>query len=395
MTATDPLRIYDDYQDCFAMESDIPTALHSINESKMSAIARQALQRENFRIQGWRARKLGGGVGNLASLGLYRFEGIGVDRNEWCDWSIILIIIHSPRNFGHMNFGEGVDPAQWNYWKRELLLYQSGLLESLPEGLLAPQCYAAEEIQGNLGGIWLEDITDSFSGDWPLYRYALTARHLGRLNGAYISRRQLPSFPWLSTGRTRQWLSAFPWQDFPWEHPRVCQQFPSPGTNSFRRMLQDHPRFLARLDQLPHTLSHGDTYPTNFKSRRLNRNQEQTVAMDWALAGIEPIGADLGQLVFGTSRKLRGYKLHDISQMLFTSYLNGLQDSGCRIDPQLVRFGYVTSAAFRVGLFKLVSLNGELTQEDDSVRHTINPVIIPEPFESVMADEAYRLLDGI
>src|SRR4030067_243163 len=72
MTATGPLRIYDDYQDCFAMESDIPTALHSINESKMSAIARQALQRENLRLPGWRARQRGGGIGNLASLGLYR-----------------------------------------------------------------------------------------------------------------------------------------------------------------------------------------------------------------------------------------------------------------------------------------------------------------------------------
>src|SRR4030065_518710 len=139
--------------DIYTMESDIPAASRSINESKMSAIARQALNREKFRIQAWRARKLGGGVGNPVSLGLYRFDGTGVDRTEWLDWSIILKIIQSPANLGLENFGEGEDPSHWNYWKRELLLYQSGWLETLPEGIAAPRCYGAEEIQGNIAWV--------------------------------------------------------------------------------------------------------------------------------------------------------------------------------------------------------------------------------------------------
>jgi hypothetical protein len=395
MTAPDPVRINFDYQGCFALESDVPAVLRSINESKMSAIARQSLKRNNFRIQGWRARKLGGGIGNPVSVGLYRFEGIGVDRSEWLDWSIILKVIQSPANLGLVNMGEGDDQTHWNYWKRELRLYQSGWLDTLPEGITSPRCYDAVELPGNIAGLWLEDISDTFSDTWPLYRYALTARHLGRLNGIFISRRELPNFPWLSRERNRQWLNMIPWQDFPWDHPRVVQSFPHKDENIFRSMLCDHKLFLDKLDQLPRTISHGDTFPTNFRSRRVYRGQEQTVAIDWALAGIAPIGDDLGQLVYGTSMNLKGYKLQDISQMLFTSYMNGLQDSGCRIDPQIVKFGYVASAAFRVGLFKLYMMREELDKEDHTPHYGAASPIVSDQYETVMADEAYRLLESI
>jgi hypothetical protein len=393
MNVPDTVRIYEDYHGCFALESNMPSALRSINESKMSTIVRQALNRNNFRIQGWRVRKLEGLLGNPVSLGTYRFDGVGSDRNEWLDWSVILKVIQSPANLGYENYGEGEDQSHWNYWKRELLLYQSHWLESLPEGIRAPVCYDAVEIPGNIGGIWLEDVKDTFSGTWPLHRYALAARHLGRLNGIYISRRELPSFPWLSRNRTCQWLKTIPWKDFPWDHPLVWQQFPNPGVDTFRSMLDESERFLARLEQLPKTISHGDTNPINFISRHLPRSQEQTVAMNWSLAGIEPIGDDLGQLVYGTYTTLRGYKLRDIAETLFTSYVNGLQDSGCRVDTQMVRFGFVASAAFRMGLSKLVRLDGQLKREGDALPHTSNHMFFTEPFESFMASEAYRLLN--
>lgn len=395
MITPEAVHLNEDYRGCFAMERDIPTALRSINDSKLAAIVRQSLKRDSFHIQGWKARKLDGEVCNPISLGLYRFEGVGVDNGEWLDWSIILKVIQSPNNNGSSHVSEGEDPTHWNYWKRELLVYQSGWLDSLPEGISAPHCYEAVELPGNIAGMWLEDVQDSFSGNWPLYRYALTARHLGRLNGVYISRRELPSYPWFSFHRTRQWLSSIAWRDFPWEHPRVRQQFPALETNSFRQMLQEHNRFLIKLEQLPYTVSHGDTYPANFKSRRSARSQEQTVAMDWALAGIEPLGDDLGQLVYGTYMNLKGYKLHDISHTLFTSYINGLEDSGCRVDPKWVRFGYTASAAFRVGLFKLLLLRQMINKEEDYVPHIISPPVVTDSFESFMAEEAYQLLDVI
>jgi hypothetical protein len=391
----DSMRVCIDYHGCFALEKDIPAALRSINKSRLSAIVRQALKRNSFQIQGWRSRNLDGRTGNPVSLGLYRFEGVGVDHGEWIDWSVILKVIQSPANLGFTNYGEGEDPTHWNYWKRELLAYQSGWLMGLPEGISGPLCYEAVEMPGNIAGMWLEDIKDTYSGAWPLHRYALTARHLGRLNGIYISRRDLPSFTWLSKQRIRQWLNSIAWQDFPWDHPQVWQQYPNPELDSFRSMLQDNERFLAKLEQIPKTICLGETNPANFISRHSPRRQEQSVAMDWSLVGIEPLGSDLGQLVYGTYLNLKTYRLHDISETLFTSYINGLQDSGCRIDTQLVRFGYTASAAFRVGLAKLVHLGEQLNREYEYIPQSSYPSITPQPFESVMADEAYRLLDRI
>jgi hypothetical protein len=387
------LQVCIDYHDCFALENDIPATLNSINESGLSSVVRQSLKRDNFQIQGWRVRNLEGNGGNPASLGLYRFEGVGVDRSEWLDRSVILKVIQLPANQGFVKEGEGVDPTDWNYWKRGLLVYQSGWLDSLPEGITASYCYEAVEVPGNIVGMWLEDIKDSYPSGRLLHRYALTARHLGRLNGTYISCRELPSFPWLSKERTRQCLASFPWQDFPWDHPLVWQQFPDPAVDSFRSMLQDHERFLAKLDLIPKTICHGDTNPANFISRRSLRKPEQTVAMDWCLIGIEPLGDDLGQLVYGTYVNLKNYRLKDISELLFTSYINGLEDSGCRIDTQLVRFGYTASAAFRVGLSKLFRLGEQLNRENTYIPQSSYSLTPPKPIESVMADEAYRLLD--
>jgi hypothetical protein len=391
----DSIQVCIDYHGCFALENDIPAALRSINKSRLSSVVRQALNRSHFQIQGWRTRNLDGKPGNPGSLGLYRFEGVGVDRGEWLDWSVILKVIQSPANQGVVNGGEGNDPGYWNYWKRELLIYQSGWLDGLPEGIAAPHCYEAQEIPGNIAGMWLEDVIDTHSGNWPLARYALAARHLGRFNGIYISRRQPPTFAWLSKHRTRQWLSNIPWKNFPWDHPQVWQVYPNPELDSFRSLLNDHERFLVKLEQLPKTISLGDTNPVNFISRLSSRKLEQTVAMDWSLMGIEALGDDLGQLVYGTYLNLRNYRLHDISETLFTSYINGLQDSGCRIDTQLVRFGYAVSAAFRVGLSRLLHLSEQINRESDYLAQSAYPSMLPQPFESVMADEAYRMLDRI
>jgi thiamine kinase-like enzyme len=160
-------------------------------------------------------------------------------------------------------------------------------------------------------------------------------------------------------------------------------------------MLEENERFLAKLERLPKTFRHGDTYPTNFMSRSLGGNQEQTVALDWALAGIAPLGDDLGQFVFGAQTNLKEISPMDVEKALFESYLDGLRDSGCRVDPQQVRFGYTASAALRVGLFQLYLLSEELKQNQTVTEKAVEHPAKPDCFEVVMADDAYKLLDAI
>lgn len=378
------------------MENEVASLIQSFDQSALTGIARQALQRESLQVRDWQVSQLGGGVGNPVSVGLYRFAGIGQDGAELVPWSVVLKILQSPGNLGWVNMGEGKLQTHWNYWKREIFVYQSGLLETLPEGLAAPRCYGTAEQPGEIAWLWLEDIRDAYAGTWSLERYTMTARHLGRLNGMYISGHSLPAFPWLSRQRNSQWIDFMPhWQTVTWEHPRVLRRYPRLKANTFRRMLLEHERFLAKLDLLPKSVCHGDTYPTNFMSRNPSDSQEQTVALDWALMGIEPLGDDLGQLVFGAQLNLKAVKPEEVTESLFEAYLAGLQDSGCRVDPVWVRFGFAASAALRVGLFQVLLLDEELKQGELITEQRVEDDNLPACFEVTMANEAYELLEAI
>lgn len=374
---------------------DISSLHQSIEPAQLEAIVRQSLQRDAFQIQDWQVGHLGGGAGNPVSVGLYRFKGTGKEGEESRAWSVILKVLQSPANVGMVNMGEGKNQAHWNYWKRELYVYQFGLLEMLPDGMASPRCFGAVEQPGNTAWLWLEDINDSFAGAWSLERYALTARHLGRLNGMFGTLRPLPTDPWIGANLTQQWGTSFRpfWQSLSWEHPRILQRYHR--ANSFQRLLQEYERFQAKLNLLPRTICHGDTYPTNFMSRKLADGQEQTVALDWALVNIGPIGDDLGQLVFGAQTNLKEVRREDITQALFDSYIQGLQDSGCYIDPKQVRFGFTASAALRIGLYQIYLLSEELKQDREPAREVVEHSLTPNCFEVAMADEAYELLESV
>jgi hypothetical protein len=378
------------------METMNPSVLQTVDLCKLTPIIRQASGWESLQIQDWHVTQLGGGAGNPVSLGLYRIEGAGQAGDEQVPWSVILKIIQSPANIGWQNMGEGEDQSHWNYWKRELLVYQSGLFGLLPEGMVAPRCFGVEELPGDMAWLWLEDIRDSLAGAWSLERYALAARHLGRMNGMLVSDSSLPDFPWLSLQRNQQWINTIPmWQTTTWEHPLVRERYPEPDANPFRRMLLDNERFLVRLNQLPGTICHGDTYPTNFMSRQLANGEQQTVALDWALVGFQPLGDDLGQFVYGAQMNLKGSRAEDVTEELFENYLDGLRDSGCRVDPQWVRFGFVASAALRVGLFQLILLGEEMKNISQAPTASVERTSVPDCFEVTMANEAFQLLELI
>jgi hypothetical protein len=199
----------------------------------------------------------------------------------------------------------------------------------------------------------------------------------------------------LSRGRHRQWLAPPEVQRFPWDHPLVGARYPGGSANAFRRMVFDCERFLARLDQLGLTLSHGDTYPTNFMLRLLPDGGQETVALDWALVGLEPPGTDLGQLTFGAQNDLAGVRPDDVTDSLFESYLDGLRDAGCRLDPRLARFGFFASAAFRIGLFQLIMLSFQLAGSAATAEGETPAPLASEPFEVIMARRAYELLDSL
>lgn len=373
------------------MEIDETFVLQTTGLTTLTGIARRAAGRDDLELGAWRVTPMAGGLGNPVSAGLFRVAGDGRDGEELFPWSAVLKVIQSPANVGQSNIGESDDVTHWNYWRRELLLYRSGFLDSLPDGLAAPRFFGAGELPGDVAYLWLEEVADDYPDGWPLARYALAARHLGRLNGAHLGGQPWAQWPWLSRGRLWQWLAMLTeWRTLSWDHPLVSAYYPAAEAGALRRLLWGHEEFLARLDRLPQTVSHGDTYPTNFKARRPAGEAEQTVALDWALAGVCPIGYDLGSLAFGAYLNRPEEALTEIDDALFTSYLDGLRDAGCRIDAGTVRFGYTAAAALSIGTFQFWMLDMLIKQGQ-----TDPAVLARRGFEAAMAEGAWELRDAI
>ena len=146
---------------------------------------------------GWSCLPLGGGASE--GLGLYRVAGSARVSGVTHPWALVVKVGAAT---------DGADPGAWDYPAREGLAYGSGMLAALPGGLAAPRCLAVETQLDGTTRLWLEAVADAHPGPWPLDRYALAARHLGRFNGAYLAGTPLPEQPWLSRGWLRDFVAT-------------------------------------------------------------------------------------------------------------------------------------------------------------------------------------------
>jgi len=155
-----------------------------IDQSLLTGLVRQVTRRDAVELLEWRCHHIQGTHNSVATGGVYRVSGAADDRGERLSWSMVLKLVRAPIG--------GDSPADWNYWRREVLAYQSGMLEHLPGGLAAPRLLAVAEYPGEAAGLWLEDLDDDYGPDWPLSSYGAAARCLGRFNGAYLAGQPIP-----------------------------------------------------------------------------------------------------------------------------------------------------------------------------------------------------------
>jgi hypothetical protein len=89
------------------------------------------------------------------------------------------------------------------------------------------------------------------------------------------------------------------------------------------------------------------------------------------------VGEELAQLTAGALDSADAAEAQDVDEVLFAGYVDGLRDSGWRGDAHAVRFGYVASAALRIGLWLLWLLNRAF-EESGAIEHQDAP---GEPIE--------------
>ncbi|HEX6291083.1 MAG TPA: phosphotransferase [Herpetosiphonaceae bacterium] len=315
----------------------------------VTTIVRQATHRDRLVLDAWRVEPVDYLNLNPAYRALYRVSGTAHDRGTPVPWSLILKTFKAP------TADASDDPGQPFYWKREPLAYQSGLLPTMAAGLAAPASFGITERPDREIWLWLEDLGTADDSPWPLSRYGLAARHMGAFGGISAAHHPDTSVPWLSRGMIKAWIadseSLIERVQRPgvWEHSLLRAAFPTPPAEEIVRLWNEHDRLCAALERLPGTLCHHDLWRKNVFSRQTADGHEQTVAIDWEVAGWGALGEDVGNL-FGVS--LLNFDVEvdqavELEALIFHEYLAGLREAGWDGDVQAVRAAFVTAAALR------------------------------------------------
>jgi len=318
---------------------EIKKRLDAVDRATLTPLVRRILENENAKVMNWRYQPVEGGFGH--AYGVYRFQGEAQAEDETLDWSLILKVTGPATG--------SQEPAAWNYWKREVLVYQSGLLNDLPGDLVAPRCIGVVEYPGQEFWLWLEDVVES-EKVWSLERYGLAARHLGQFNGAYLVGKPIPKVPWLSTGQLRQRLAmAEPGiVELPQKsrHPQFEGLLPDDSLERSLTLWTERQRFLALLDRLPRSLCHHDAFRRNLIARNGRDGRTQTVAIDWTEMGTGGLGEEIASFFHGLRFVAIDIdRIADLDALIFAGYVDGLRDAGWQGDSRLARFGYAATAA--------------------------------------------------
>lgn len=252
-----------------ATEAAEQTLLAAIDRNTLTPLVRSAVNSETVEVIDWDVEQLHGGFG-LASA-IYRVAGQARDRDRDPDndrvrivpWSLILKAVYPVQG--------NTQVTDSHYYKREVRAYQSGWLDDLPGGLVAPRCFGAVEHPDGACSLWLEEVSDDIGPRWPLEHYGMVARHVGQFNGACLVNGELPSWQWLSSGWLRGFIavseSTIPLLRASLDHPLVRRWQPGNAIDRFFHLWEERGRFFDALDRLPQTLCHLDLFRRNLFAR--------------------------------------------------------------------------------------------------------------------------------
>jgi ketosteroid isomerase-like protein len=388
------------------MVEDFATRLAAVDQRMLAPLVAQALDKPEVELLNWGYEFLNGGFGHWAGVcGIYRFSGMAHAGAELLPWTLVLKAL--ARTSGA---NSSPDPAAWYYWKREVLVYQSGLLANLPRELTAPRCFGVVEQPGKEIWLWLEAIREETGRVWPLERYNIAARHLGQFNGAYLAGRPQPAQPWLTQGRWHDWESmAEPYFNdlHTWcQHPSAQRMLPEASIQGMLALWAKRNQLLHTLAQLPRCFCHRDAFRRNLMARQSANGDPQTVAIDWAFAGSGAVGEEVATLVRGSLIFLEVpiTQVQALDATIFAGYLAGLHAAGWQADPKLVRLGYTISMALMGMEHVCLDLQGmhsdmSLDVVERIFGHSIDKIEAQHAgffrFTLDRADEAEGLLRGI
>jgi hypothetical protein len=327
----------------------------------------------------------------------------GMARADGCEdlpWSVFLKVPNATHTHRDALYRE---PFQ-----REVLLYESGLLDDLPGGIVAPRLLGVTRRADDQPCMWLQDVTGLPALQWPLERFGHLARQFGRMQGAFLASGPPPDLPWLETGH---WLrgrflagapaAAETWERFS-EHPLTRQLYQSNLGRRLTDLWERREKFLRALEAMPSSLCHGDFNYTNLFAPQEGDVDQRSFVVDWQYAGWRQIGSDITGLIADCSVAVARRKAAEPEEFLalvLPAWLEGLREAGWHGDPDVPRFSCLARLAVPWTFCLLQGLNGgvlsrPITPETKAdLEQKVEKYVRNQRFLLSVADEAWRILD--
>jgi hypothetical protein len=332
-----------------------------ISVEQLRPVVGRALGSPNATPLVWSCVPLGADLVNPITAGLFRVTGTAqVDTAQVRPWQVILKVSHHPDFAGTpLEHGYAEHPADWSYWRREVLAYRSGIPERFSSPLRPVRCWSVEDVDDRTAWLWLEDLQVTTDGPrWSLEDLAASAYDWGAFSAQGVALiGEVESQPWALRRFLRGWLrtarglgadhSAL--HDGCWDHPLLRERLPAQAHATYATLMGAAGPLLKRLEALPRTVAHHDTHGKNVFSET-TKDGRRTVAIDWSDLGTAPVGQDLGHFV-ALNLFLRVVSPSDAAeheQTASDAYLEGLRAFGWHGDEDDVRFAALTTASVQI-----------------------------------------------
>lgn len=277
------------------------------------------------------------------------------------------------------------EPTHWNYWRREVLAYRTGLAATVyaDAGIVAPELIRVLARSDGSMALWLAEETGAPGIQWTPARLAHFARQLGQAQAEWAGR--VPDLAWLSRGWLGQYLAGRDvWVDenVDWDHPEA-KVWPEPVRRVLAGMMASRATLLARAEASPRTLCHLDVWPMN-----LIEAGDRTVLLDWSFVGEGGIGEDVANLIVDSVADglMDATLLPEINERVTESYVDGLREGGHTGSPDQVRRAIAAAGAAKYAWFGAGVLTRVL--RDGTFGH-------PEYVQPAAAADALERLRGV
>ncbi|MBT3267174.1 aminoglycoside phosphotransferase family protein [Candidatus Poribacteria bacterium] len=315
---------------------NVPSLPTRIDAELLRPLVRAATSLPQAEVADWRSRTIDDGtVGHI-----YVLDGTARDSPSdarTTEWSLVLKIQR-----------QWARPGDPECWRREFLMYESGLLDEVADVLAVPKLYRADTHDDETW-LWLERVHGVSGADMTVDHYRCAARDLGRMQGSYLAGREIPAYAWLSSRRwastaVRLWGTPAVHGLWNSSEGRETAGLPRELSRATLRLWERRDALLDSVDATPRTLSHRDYHADNLFMRPDAADGPATIALDWDCAGVGTLAEDIGDMV-AEALVYFGHPPEDaegLADAAIKAYASGLRDAGWAGDIDVVRTAFAT-----------------------------------------------------